>query len=307
MMQEKPKSRLGRGLDALFAEEEVYTPSAVEGNFSNNQQENNPANGLTLMPIEFIRPGAFQPRHYFNEDALNDLAQSIKEHGVLQPLLIRPITDEVDQFEIIAGERRWRAAQKAQLHEVPVIIQEFSDTAALEIGLIENLQREDLNAIEEALGYRRLIDQFEYTQEKLADKIGKSRSYVTNSLRLLKLPEDVQKFVEDQKISVGHARALVGSNDPSGLSHRVIKEGLSVRDLERFLSKSSSDDQKTPSKTIKKPSSGKKPVEITRLEDEMTNILGLKVTIDGAGQKGQVTLHYTDLDQMDMLLRKLSQ
>lgn len=305
-MEEKPKSRLGRGLDALFAEEEIYVPNTA----LDQEEASAPSNenmGVALMPVEFIRPGAFQPRSHFNEDALNDLASSIKEHGILQPLLVRPIVDEVDQFEIIAGERRWRAAQKAQLHEVPVIIQNFADEAALEIGLIENLQREDLNSIEEAMGYARLMDQFDYTQEKLSTKVGKSRSYIGNILRLLKLPSEIQALVRDKKISTGHARALVAFDDPSAMSARVIKEGLSVRQLERLLASDENQGQKQDSYSTKNRSKAKKPVEVIRLEEEVSNMLGLKVSIDGAGEQGVVTLHYKTLDQMDMILQKLSQ
>lgn len=306
-MTEKSKSRLGRGLDALFAEEEIYVPSSQDPNEGDDfDPATGGGSGIALMPIEFIRPGSFQPRSHFDEEALLELAASIKEHGVLQPLLIRPVSNEVDQFEIIAGERRWRAAQKAQLHEVPVIIQDFSDQTALEIGLIENLQREDLNSIEEASGYARLMDQFGYTQEKLAEKVGKSRSYVANTLRLLKLPSDVQALVKVEKISTGHARALVACDDPSGLVDRIIKEGLSVRQIEEILSSTNPKLVKKSGSTTKKPTKGKKPIDVIRLEEEMSNILGLRVSIDGAGEKGTVTLSYKTLDQMDMILRKLS-
>ena len=307
-MTDQPKSRLGRGLDALFAEEEAYEstpslstpqdPSVTEEDASNENE------GVTLMPIEFIRPGTFQPRSHFDEQSLEELASSIKQYGILQPLLVRPVAGEPDQFEIIAGERRWRAAQKAQLHDVPVIIQNFDDATALEIGLIENLQREDLNSIEEAMGYARLMDQFGYTQETLSDKVGKSRSYVANTLRLLKLPSEIQALVKNGEISAGHARQLIGAQDPMALAQRIIEQNLSVREIEQMIGGKG----KTPSaqrEGTKK--AGKKPVEVVRLENEISNILGLKVSIDGAGQTGTVTLHYKTLDQMDMILQKLSQ
>lgn len=303
-MEDKPKSRLGRGLDALFAEEEIYVPSAQED--SEKADVSNENSGTALMPIEFIRPGSFQPRSHFNEDALNDLAASIKQHGVLQPLIVRPVKGEVDQFEIIAGERRWRASQKAQLHDVPVIIQDFDDATALEIGLIENLQREDLNSIEEANGYARLMDQFSYTQETLSEKVGKSRSYVANTLRLLKLPSEIQALVKTEKISTGHARALVACDDPLAMADKIVKEGLSVRQLEQILSSNAVLPTKKPKSKGKKLFKDNKPIEVVRLEDEVSNMLGLKVVIDGGGETGTVTLHYKTLDQMDMLLRKLS-
>ncbi len=308
-MDEKQKSRLGRGLDALFAEEEIYVPSTPVSEdlieISNENETASPS-AVALMPIEFIRPGSFQPRAFFDEDRLDELATSIKEHGILQPLLVRPIKEEDDQFEIIAGERRWRAAQKAQLHEVPVIIQTFDDQTALELGLIENLQREDLNSLEEAAGYARLMDQFGYTQERLSEKLGKSRSYIGNTLRLLKLPSDVQALVKALKISTGHARALIAFEDPVAMALRVVEEGLSVRQLEGLLASDENQGQKKQSYSRKSTKSSK-PVEVARLEEEISNILGLKVVIDGAGQTGTVTLHYKTLDQMDMILQKLSQ
>lgn len=306
-MNEKPKSRLGRGLDALFAEEEIYVPSTPTTEETSENISNENGGGTALMPIEFIRPGTFQPRTHFSEEALEDLAASIKQHGVLQPLLVRPIQGEVDQFEIIAGERRWRASQKAQLHEVPVIIQEFDDATALEIGLIENLQREDLNSIEEAAGYARLMDQFSYTQEKLSEKVGKSRSYVANTLRLLKLPTQVQALVKTEKISTGHARALVSCDDPVAFADRIIKENLSVRDLENILGSDKPSSVQKSGTVSKSGSKNKKPIEVIRLEEEVSNMLGLKVSIDGSGESGVVTLRYKTLDQMDMILQKLSQ
>lgn len=304
-MNEKSKSRLGRGLDALFAEEEIYVPSTPLTEEMSDLASNQDA-GTALMPVEFIRPGNFQPRSHFDENALNELAASIKQHGILQPLLVRPVVGEADQFELIAGERRWRAAQKAQLHEVPVIIQEFDDVTALEIGLIENLQREDLNPIEEASGYARLMDQFGYTQETLAEKVGKSRSAVANILRLLKLPADIQALVKAEKISTGHARALIGYSDPSLMADRIIKEGLSVRQLEQILSSTGESELENSPKTLQKSNKAKKSIEVQRLEQEMENMLGLKVTIESAGEKGVVSLHYKTLDQMDMILQKLS-
>jgi ParB family chromosome partitioning protein len=260
------------------------------------------------MPIELLTAGMFQPRTQFKDDALEELAQSIKNHGVLQPLLVRPINIDEDKFEIIAGERRWRAAQKAQLHEVPVIVQEMSDSEALEIGLIENLQRQDLSPIEEARAYKQLLEDFGHTQERLADVVGKSRSHLANTMRLLSLPEDVQDFVLGGQLSSGHARALINADDPSSLAKKIIKSGLSVRQTEKLASQHGV--EKRSQKTVKNGAtkSGKKSADVLALEDDIKRVLGLDVSIDTkTPTAGNITIAYENLEQLDSILEKLMQ
>lgn len=296
-----PKKRgLGRGLDALFGED-----------ISSAQAENEPtANSLIsdnlkhrLLPIDWIRPCAFQPRRYFDEGSIEELAKSIYVHGILQPLVVRPLPDEENAYEIIAGERRWRAAQKVQLHEVPVHIQFLNDEAVMEIALIENIQREDLSAIEEANAYQQLIDRFGHTQEKLAASLGKSRSYIANILRLLALPKSVQDLVNVGDLSAGHARALIGMENAEELAKKIVAESLSVRDVENLVrdSKSSS---KNVSRETKMP---KKGVNTLALEEEVSSRLGMKVTIDAKGNgAGLLKINYSNLDQLDDILHRLS-
>jgi ParB family chromosome partitioning protein len=241
--------------------------------------------------------------------ALQELADSIKTHGVLQPLLVRAKPDHEGKFQIIAGERRWRAAQKARLHEVPVVVKELSDEAAVEIALIENLQRADLNAIEEAQGYQRLMTEFGHTQEKLATAIGKSRSHVANIVRLLSLPADVQELVRDGRLSAGHARALVTAKNPEMLAGLVIAENLSVRETEKLAADEAG--RATKSRSSSRKSGGAKDVDTVALEKEMTDLLGLRVTIDvksdgKGGRWGALKVDFKNLDQLDDVLRRLS-
>lgn len=303
-MVEKKKA-LGRGLDALFADEEVYIPSshAQEGTASHQEA---PA-GVVLMPIEFLSAGPFQPRTNFQPAALEELAQSIKVHGVLQPLLVRPTKEQNNTFEIIAGERRWRAAQKAMLDEVPVIVQEMTDGQALEIALIENLQRQDLSPIEEARAYKQLIEDFGHTQEKLSDIVGKSRSHLANMMRLLHLPGDVQVLVLEGQISAGHARALINADEPSVLAKKVIKQGLSVRQTEKLAAKHGVGKKpSTQQKPAKKPSA--KNADVLALESDMRRVLGLDISIDTkSATSGSITINYADLEQLDYILEKLMQ
>ncbi len=301
------KQALGRGLDALFADEEAYMPAAMsQGNSQDNSNEELSGN-IVLMPIELIKPGKFQPRKFFNNEALEELSASIKTHGVLQPLLIRPIVTEEDSFEIIAGERRWRAAQKAQLHEVPVIIQNMTDQEAMEIGLIENLQRQDLSPIEEAKAYKQLIDDFGYTQERLADVVGKGRSHLANTMRLLILPDSVQELVIEGSLSAGHARALINTSDAETLAKSIIKKGLSVRQTEKLVA--SHGVQMRTKISVPGQKNGKvKSADIAALEEDIQRILGLNVTIDAqTNTKGSITIHYSDLEQLDDVLNRLMQ
>ncbi|MCL4104949.1 UNVERIFIED_CONTAM: hypothetical protein GTU68_018656 [Idotea baltica] len=253
-----------------------------------------------LVAIERVRPNPDQPRRRFDEDDLNDLASSIAEKGIIQPLIVRT---SGDVFEIVAGERRWRAAQMAKLHEVPVIIREFDDTEVLEIAIIENIQRADLNPMEEALGYRQLMDRFGRTQEKMAEALGKSRSHIANMLRLVQLPADVQAFVSEGKLSMGHARALITADDPSALAKIVISKGLSVRETEKLAKSGGSVKQASAAKP---PS--QKDADTIALEGDLSANLGMPVKIEhnSGTNKGQLVLNYKSLEQLDELCRLLS-
>lgn len=286
MVKAKRKS-LGRGLSALLGEDEGGVTVLDTGRVSK------------LVPIEFLHPGRYQPRHFMGEDKIEELSRSIREKGILQPLLVRRHPDEANAFEIIAGERRWRAAQVAQLHEVPVIIKELSDQEALEIGLVENLQRQDLSALEEADGYQRLMDEFSHTQEALAKAVGKSRSHVANMLRLLGLPQAVKDFLNEGRLSAGHARALLNAEDPAALAKKVVSAGLNVRQTERLAA------DKGP-KTHKTGKVSEKDADILALEKDMTNLLGLKVEIHHKGGGGVLSIRYGTLDQLDGILHRLS-
>ena len=309
MTKPDPKKRgLGRGLDAIFGEDDAkdassqISQSAEEsGNINTNEIISDDLKRRT-MPIEWLRPCSFQPRKYFNQEALEDLAKSIVMHGILQPIVVRPVVDKENTYEIIAGERRWRAAQLVQMHTVPVILQYLDDEAVLEIALIENLQREDLTPIEEAKALRELMVRHGHTQEKLSVTIGKSRPYIANALRLLNLPKAVQNMVEDGRLSSGHARALVGKDNAEKLAEKIIAEGLSVRDTEKLAQ---SDDHE---KRKDKSSPNKKDVNTVALEEEITRILGMSVTIQSASKAGQGSLkiQYKNFDQLDDVIHRLS-
>lgn len=298
MTQTQKRRGLGRGLDALFQDVEAPQPQGAQSETATDVKN--------TLPIVDLKPGKYQPRTHFNEDAIADLASSIKQHGILQPILVRPLS-KGQGYEIIAGERRWRAAQKAQLHDVPVIIQDLSDDVALEIALIENLQREDLTPIEEAEGYKRLIEEFEYTQEQLSKKLGKSRSQVTNTLRLLKLPAKVKTYVQKGKLSAGHARALLSAEDPVALAAKVMNEGLSVRETEKLALSMGTDLGNDHKSNAKRESQFKKDVDTTHLEKELSAHIGMRVVIDpSADGSGRISIQYKTLDQLDGLIEKLS-
>ncbi|HPD91520.1 MAG: ParB/RepB/Spo0J family partition protein [Rhodobacter sp.] len=297
MTQRKNERRgLGRGLSALMAD--IGVDAGVNDPVSEAPQQRA---GLQNLPIEAIRANPDQPRRAFDERALEELSQSIREKGIVQPLVVRPVATEPGKFEIVAGERRWRAAQLARLGEVPVLIRAFSDQEVLEVAIIENIQREGLNAIEEAAGYRQLIDRFGHTQEKVAEALGKSRSHIANLLRLLTLPQDVQNMVVAGTISAGHARALVTAPDPVSLALKVAGEGLSVReteDLARRIGHPASQ---------KRGNSRQKDADTRVLEEDLSANLGMSVVIDHrAGGEGQVTIRYQTLDQLDQLCQLLS-
>jgi len=277
------KGRLGRGLASLIGEQ---GPS----------QSRLPSEGVQrIVPIDQVQPGAFNPRKNFREDELNELADSIRERGLVQPLIVRESDD--NKYEIVAGERRWRAAQKAGVHMVSVIIRELDDQEVLELAIIENVQRTDLNSIEEAGGYRDLIERFGYTQDRLSEVIGKSRSHLANTLRLLKLPEVVQQHVSEGRLTPGHARPLVGRDDAETLAELIIAKDMNVRDVEALVQKADLSKEQPQLRRVRQ-----KDPDTSAFENEVSNILGLKVEIRaGAGETGALTIRYTDFDQLDYL------
>lgn len=283
-MTKTERRGLGRGLSALMAEAGVdLTRDPASAAVSPDRR----------LPIESLRPNPDQPRRRFDDESLAELAQSIREKGVLQPLIVRPVPGQPDRFEIVAGERRWRASQRAGLAEVPVIVRDFDDTEVLEIGVIENIQREGLNPIDEAAAYRALIHRFGRTQDKVAEALGKSRSHIANSMRLLNLPEPVQAMVLDGRLSAGHARALVTSADPVALAKKVLARGLNVRQTEALAREAQS--------PAPKPAAPTRDADTRALEQALSAGLGMKVAIDHKGAGGQVTIRYASLDQLDRL------
>ncbi|MDA9814758.1 ParB/RepB/Spo0J family partition protein [Candidatus Pelagibacter sp.] len=275
MDSNKIKKGLGRGLSSLIGETKV------------DIQKNK-------IAISDIVPNKYQPRKIFDEDNLNDLTQSIKERGILQPIIVRKSNDDNSKFEIIAGERRWLAAQRANLHEVPVVITEADDLKSLEFAIVENVQRHDLNPLEEAQGYKRLIDEFSYDQEKVSKFIGKSRSHITNSLRILTLPVDVIALIETQKLTAGHAKILVGLENASFVAKKIIEKKLSVRKAENFV-KIFKNKKQTPNKS--------KDANIKDLELSVSDKVGLNVVIQNKkNNKGKVIFEYKDLDQLNKIL-----
>ena len=294
-MANTPKRQrgLGRGLSALMAdiEQTVGDTGAV-----NSERRNE-----MLVPVETIHPNPDQPRRHFDADDLNDLAGSIRSKGIIQPLVVRAHPVKAGEYEIVAGERRWRASQLAQLHELPVVVREFSDLDVLEIAIIENIQRADLNPIEEAIGYRQLMDKFGHTQEQMAEALGKSRPHIANVLRLLALPEDVQRFVINGSLSSGHARALITAPNASDLARVVIARGLSVRQTEKLVK-----EPKAPGKE-RAPKSAK-DADTRALEGDLSAALKMAVSIThNPGQEGgSITIRYKNLEQLDELCRHLA-
>jgi ParB family chromosome partitioning protein len=256
--------------------------------------------GPRSLPIDLVQRNPHQPRKHFDENDLNELASSIKAHGVLQPILVRPIAD--GRYEIVAGERRWRAAQRAGLHAIPAVIREFDEVEVLEIGIVENVQRTDLNPIEEAQGFQALIDRFGRTQQDIADAVGKSRPHIANMLRLLALPEDLQEMVRDGRLSSGHARASLTAPDPRGLAQKVISEGLNVREVER-LAQIAKDEKHGPRASV--VAAEAKSADTRALEQSLSNALGLDVTIVEKGETGEVKIGFKSLAQLDEVIRRL--
>ena len=284
------------------ANEPVAPPVAAAPAASAPTQAAADAAGPRSIPIDLVQRNPQQPRKHFDEAELNDLSSSIKTHGILQPILVRPIAD--GKYEIVAGERRWRAAQKAGLHSIPAVIRELNEVEVLEIAIVENVQRMDLNPIEEAQGFQALIDRFGRTQQEIADAVGKSRPHIANMLRLLQLPDDLQEMVRDGRLSSGHARAILTAPDPRGLAQRAIQEGLNVRDIER-LAQQAKDEKHGPRVTPGGSSAEAKNADTRALEQSLSNALGLDVTINDKAGAGEVKISYKTLDQLDDVIRRL--
>ncbi|MDX8432401.1 ParB/RepB/Spo0J family partition protein [Mesorhizobium sp. M4B.F.Ca.ET.190.01.1.1] len=290
MSEDLSRKRLGRGLAALIGE--IDRPAIPE-------KLSPAADGK--VPIEFVSPNPKNPRRHFGDAELTDLAQSIREHGVVQPVVARPSPTQPGRYEIIAGERRWRAAQRAGLTELPIILREVNDRTALELAIIENVQRADLNPVEEAQGYQQLIDEHGYTQADLGQVIGKSRSHVANTLRLLKLPNVIHDMLVDGALSAGHARTLVTAEDPAGLAKRIVEEGLSVRQAEALAQMPAGP---TPAKA-KKAEPVEKDPDTLALEKLLTDTIGMIVSIEHKERGGTIRVNYRTLDQLDELCRRL--
>src|SRR5215813_8925750 len=285
-MPDDGRSRLGRGLAALIGD--VGADSAVE---RSRQQRR--------VPIEYLRPNPRNPRRNFSDIELEELAQSIRQRGVIQPVVVRAVRGAKDSYEIIAGERRWRAAQRAGLHEVPIVPVEASDSEALELAIIENVQRSDLNPLEEAGGYQALANEYRHSHDDIAKIVGKSRSHVTNTLRLLKLPEPVKAYINAGKISAGAARMLIGAPDPEEMAREIVDRGLNVRQVEALAKDRASSTGKANKKRVVKNA------DTIALERRVSDALGLAVTIDHRGEAGVLRIHYHSLDQLDDVLRRL--
>lgn len=293
-MNDKPM-RLNRGLAALIGDmQPIEAPRQAET-----------ATGTRRLPVEFIIASRANPRKDFDADQLEDLTNSIREKGVMQPLLVRPSDQGPDIYEIIAGERRWRAAQRAGLHEVPVIIREVDDKEALELAIIENVQRADLNPLEEAQGYGQLMEQFGYTQNDLAQVIGKSRSHVANTLRLLRLPSEVHEMLERGELTAGHARTLITAEDPLGLARRIVDSGLSVREAEALHQKDSEARRAPVGNTPSERRASSKDADTLALEKQLSDALGLSVTLEHRDRGGKLEIRYKTLEQLDGICAKL--
>jgi ParB family chromosome partitioning protein len=283
----KRPAGLGRGLSSLLGEVAQEAPLSGDGR-----------SGIQMLPVGSIEPHPDQPRRHFNEEALAELAESIGTRGLIQPIIVRP--QEGNRYQIVAGERRWRAAQRARLHEVPVIVRDFDDQETLEVSILENIQRQDLNAIEEAEAYKRLLDEFGHTQEALGKLVHKSRSHVANLLRLLDLPKSVRLMVAGGELSMGHARALVSAQDPEALANEVVRRDLSVRDTEKLVR---SEKPRKRQATIEYKGAS---ADIEALERQLGDMLGLRVKIAHRPDGGVVALGYSSLDQLDMICQRLS-
>ena len=290
------KRGLGRGLDSLLGD-------AIRDRPSNDTPVAPDQSSVRLLPIADLKPHPDQPRRHFAQTALEELAQSIRERGIIQPIVVRPAPSGKG-YQIVAGERRWRAAQRAALHEIPAIIRDFGDSETLEIALIENVQREDLNPIEEAEAYHRLTEDFGHSQKALAALVDKSRSHVANLMRLLDLPNSVRALMLENRLQMGHARALIGYEDAEGLAHRIERDGLTVRDVEKIVRQSKGGAEPRRRASTASPKSD--DPDIKALETQLSDLLGLDVAIASEGSSGRMTIRYGSLDQLDMLCQRLS-
>ncbi|MFK7842010.1 MAG: ParB/RepB/Spo0J family partition protein [Sphingorhabdus sp.] len=305
----KPQKRatgLGRGLNSLFGEiqreEPIVAATSGETDSAGGEVASVAAiDGLRSIAISDIRPNPDQPRQTFNTDALDELADSMRQRGVIQPIVVRP---HGKNFQIVAGERRWRAAQRARLHQIPAVVRNLNDAETLEIAIVENVQRRDLNVIEEAEAYAKLSIDFGHSQSRLAEIVGKSRSHVANLMRLLELPDSVKTLVVDEKLSMGHARALINAPNAEELAPQVAKQGLSVRDVERLVRKFLADKNPTPPE--KRVSISETDADIQALETHLGDLLGLKVKIQSDGQGGAMSIEYANLDQLDLICQRLT-
>ena len=298
-MSDKKSSGLGRGLAALL-DEAVRTGGAKP---DEGAEQASPARGVREIEIGRIRPNPAQPRMHFDDESIAELAESIAERGVLQPILLRPAGDD---FQLVAGERRWRAAQRARLHTIPAIVREIDDSTSAEIALIENVQRQDLNAIEEAEGYRQLVDRYGHTQDEVARLVHKSRSHVANLLRLLDLPDAVKQSLLRGDLSMGHARAILTASDPQALAQEIVAKGLSVRQAEDLAKRAKPGGGGSVDPDSSRPEARTTDADLAVLERQLGDMLGLKVKVANNGTRGTVTLHYSSLDQLDMICQRLS-
>jgi ParB family transcriptional regulator, chromosome partitioning protein len=289
MTEDAARSRLGRGLAALMGDVGDET-AAIERTRSQKR-----------VPVEFLHPNPRNPRRLFAETELDELAASIRERGIIQPILVRTARGGPDSYEIIAGERRWRAAQRAGTHDVPIVILEVNDREALELAIVENVQRTDLNPLEEAAGYQALTDEFGHHQDEIAKIVGKSRSHVANTLRLLKLPESVKAYLNDGKISAGHARALLGQSDPDAMARQIVANSLNVRQVEAMVQ----DLAAKAGRKVKRRQRGEKDADTLALEKRVSDALGLVVSLDHRGEGGELRIRYRSLEQLDDLIRRL--
>ena len=290
------KGGLGRGLDALFADVPVKAPKETE--VIKNREDGDEKDTVRYIKIHDIMPNANQPRKTFNEEKIEELAASIREHGIIQPIVVRK---KSRGYEIVAGERRWRAAIKAELSQVPCLIRNLDDEQNMLIAIIENMQREDLNPIEEAEGLRQMTETFGMTQEQVSRSVGKSRPYITNSMRLLKLPEYIRESIADGRISAGHGRTLIAASDEDmrrSIWEKMIKEGLSVREAEKLAAGS-------PGAKKRKPASKRKNPDVARVEEDLKDIFGTKVSINAAGKKGKIEIEYYSGDELNRLIELL--
>src|SRR5262245_39288272 len=286
-MPDDGRSRLGRGLAALIGDVGAEATTSDRGRSQRR------------VPIEFLKPNPRNPRRNFSDTELDELTASIKERGIVQPIVVRSARGYADTFEIIAGERRWRAAQRAGLHQVPIVVLEVNDSEALQLAIIENVQRTDLNPLEEAAGYQALASEFRNSQEDIAKIVGKSRSHVANTLRLLKLPDSVKVYINAGEIIAGAARMLIGQDDPEAMAREIVERGLNVRQVEALAKERT----QKPERAGKKPSS--KAADTAALERRLSNALGLDVSIDHRGKAGAVTVRYRTLEQLDEVVRRL--